>query len=109
MTRVRPAMSASRRGVLKVIVGLGVARATGALAEPDSQTARPQLGDRLVRAGGEERRSALTPAGVPPGGPPVIAYPLDPTTGVVRDGSRLNQVLLVHLEPAGLAEETRAR
>jgi Rieske Fe-S protein len=109
MTRVRPALSASRRGVLKVIVGLGVARATGALAEPDSKTARPQPGDWLVRAGEGGRPSALTPASVPPGGPPVIAYPLDPTTGVVRDGSRLNQVLLVHLEPADLAEETRAR
>lgn len=117
MTRVRPAISASRRGVLKVVLGLGVAltlirpgaRATGVPAEPDSKTARPQPGDRLVRAGAGERRSALTPAGVPPGGPPVIAYPLDPTTGVVRDGSRLNQVLLVHLEPADLAEETRGR
>lgn len=85
------------------------ARATGAPAEPDSKTARPRPGDRLVRAVEGERRSALTPGGTPPGGPPVIAYPLDPATGVVRDGSRLNQVLLVRLEPADLAEETRAR
>jgi Rieske Fe-S protein len=34
---------------------------------------------------------------------------MDPATGVVRDGSRLNQVLLVRLEPRDLAEETRAR
>jgi Rieske Fe-S protein len=102
-------MSATRRGVLKVVLGLGAALTLiRPSARADSTTARPQPGDRLVRAGEGERRSALTPAGVPSGGPPVIAYPLDPT-GVVRDGSRLNQVLLVHLEPADLAEETRAR
>jgi rieske iron-sulfur protein len=110
-------MSASRRSVLKTVAGLGVvlplirpgARARGAPAESDAKTARPQPGDRLVRAGEGERRPALTPTSVPPGGPPVIAYPMDPASGVVRDGSRLNQILLVHLEPADLAEETRAR
>ena len=114
MTRVKPAMSASRRRVLKIVAGLGVAlplirpgaRARG---ESDAKTARPQPGDRLVRAGEGERRPALTPTSVPPGGPPVIAYPLDPKTGVVRDGSRLNQVLLVHVDSRDLAEETRAR
>jgi Rieske Fe-S protein len=41
------------------------------------------------------------------GGPQVQAYPVDPKTGVVRDGSRLNLVILVRLDPAGLSEETR--
>jgi rieske iron-sulfur protein len=117
MTRVGPAIRATRRGVLKAVAGLGVvlplircvARATEALAQSDPKTARPQPDDRLVRAVEGGSWSTLTPAAVPPGGPPVIAYPMDPATGVVRDGSRLNQVLLVHLEPADLAEETRAR
>ena len=117
MTRIGPAIRASRRGILKAVAGLGVvlplirfvARATEALAQSDPKTARPQPNDRLVRAVAGGPWSALTPAAVPPGGPPVIAYPMDPTTGVVRDGSRLNQVLLVHLEAADLAEETRAR
>jgi Rieske Fe-S protein len=34
---------------------------------------------------------------------------MEPQTAVVRDGSRLNQVLLVRLDPAALIEETRAR
>ena len=113
MTRVRPAMFASRRSVLKIVAGLGVALPLSHLgavaARGDSKTDRPQPGDRLVRAGEGERRSALTPSGVPRGGPPVIAYPMDATTGVVRDGSRLNQVLLVHVDSRDLAEETRAR
>ena len=110
-------MFASRRSVLKTVAGLGfalplirlVARAPEARAQSDPKTARPQPGDRLVRAVEGGSWSALTPTAVPSGGPPVIAYPLDPTTGVVRDGSRLNQVLLVHLEPRDLVEETRAR
>jgi rieske iron-sulfur protein len=37
----------------------------------------------------------------------VTAYPVDPHTGVVRDGSRLNQVLLIRLDAAELSEATR--
>jgi Rieske Fe-S protein len=51
----------------------------------------------------------ITPMDLPLGGPPVMAYPSDPQTGVVRDGSRLNQVVLLRLDPATLAAETRAR
>jgi len=118
MTPVRPATPASRRSLLKAVAGLGVAlplarlgvRDAAALAEPDPRTARPNAGDRLVRSpvdGG--RPSTLTPAAIPAGGPPVIAYPMEAATGLVRDGSRLNQLLLVRLEPRDLAEETRAR
>jgi len=110
-------MCASRRRVLKAVAGLGVALplsrlvapATEARAQSDPKAARPQGGDRLVRAVAGGGWSALTPATVPAGGPPLIAYPMDPVTGVVRDGSRLNQVLLVRLEPRDLGEETRAR
>lgn len=41
--------------------------------------------------------------------PQILAYPMEPTTRVVRNGTRLNQVLLVRLEPDRLAEETRSR
>jgi Rieske Fe-S protein len=34
---------------------------------------------------------------------------MDPATSVIRDGSRLNQVLLIHLAPAQLDDVTRAR
>jgi rieske iron-sulfur protein len=110
-------MCAARRSVLKALAGLGIAlpltrlvvRPTEARAQSDPKAARPQGGDRLVRAAAGGGWSALTPVRVPSGGPPLIAYPMDPVTGVVRDGSRLNQVLLVRLEPRDLAEETRAR
>lgn len=38
----------------------------------------------------------------------MLAWPKDPKSGVVRDGSRLNQVVLLRLDPASLDDETRA-
>jgi rieske iron-sulfur protein len=38
-----------------------------------------------------------------------MAYPMDPQTKTVREGSRLNQVLLIRLDTETLAEETRTR
>ena len=38
-----------------------------------------------------------------------MVYPIDPSSRVVRDGSRLNQILLVRLAPEELDEDTRAR
>lgn len=38
-----------------------------------------------------------------------MAYPVDPSSGVVRNGSRLNQILLVRLVPDELDTDTRAR
>src|SRR5207247_10155410 len=37
------------------------------------------------------------------------AYPEDATSGVVRDDSRLNQILLVRLDPRALDRDTSAR
>jgi rieske iron-sulfur protein len=39
----------------------------------------------------------------------VRAWPKDPNTDVVRKGSRLNEVLLVKLDPADLDDDTRTR
>jgi rieske iron-sulfur protein len=43
------------------------------------------------------------------GGPPVHAWPKDPKTSVVRKGSRLNEILIVRLDPAELEDGTRSR
>ena len=37
------------------------------------------------------------------------AWPKDPKTSVVRDGSRLNEIILIKLDPAELDDGTRAR
>jgi Rieske Fe-S protein len=50
----------------------------------------------------------IAPADLPIGGPQVLAYPQDAKSSVIRDGSRLNQVALVRLDPTELSEETLA-
>lgn len=99
-----------RRKVLKAAVFLSVwVTDTAAQDQPDPTTIRPQPGDRLVLAAGERKHEIVTLAHIPTAAPPLIAYPMDPTTKIVRDGSRLNQVLLVRLDPGEFAEETRRR
>jgi len=39
----------------------------------------------------------------------VLAYPMEPESAIVRDGTRLNQVVVIRLDPAWLSESTRAR
>jgi rieske iron-sulfur protein len=75
----------------------------------DPKVVRPQAGDRFVFASGEKVGKMITPEDLRSGEPPVTAYSMDPGTGVVRDGSRLNQILLLRLSPEDLNEETRGR
>src|SRR5712675_727728 len=102
-------MQASRRDVFMAACALcvdaalcaGVAPAT---AEPADE--RPQEGDYLVAI------DAANPDGLSPrdiAGPQVIAWPMEPTTRLIRNGSRLNKVLLVRLDPATLVGVTRER
>jgi len=98
--------------VLKLAVSVGLALPVASLVDAQDQNqrkARPQINDRLVFAGGDRKGQLITLADLAVGGPPVTAYPMDPTAGVVRDDSRLNQVLLVRLDPNRLNGDTRAR
>jgi rieske iron-sulfur protein len=102
----------ARRAVLKLALGIGLTFPTTcrALAQtPDPRRTRPQPDDRFVFAGGERKREPVTLADLPAGGPPITAYPIEPRSQVVRDDSRLNQVLLVRLDPSGFNSDTRAR
>ena len=82
-----------------------------AVAEEDQpgSNERPRKADLLVFAEGERAGEAILPQDLKAGGPPVRAWPKDPGTSVVRNGSRLNEVLVVKLEPAEFDEETRSR
>jgi rieske iron-sulfur protein len=99
-----------RRTVLKAALAMGLGlswREIAGAQESDARKARPQEGDQFVFAAGERRGDLITPGALLLGGPPALAYPLDPGTKVVRDGSRLNQVLLIRLDPEVLAEGVR--
>ena len=101
-----------RRHLLQAAFGaaLGSLLPGVALAQDaDPRNARPREGDRFVYAGGDRKGSIVMARDLPLGGPPVSAYPQDPRSSVVRDGSRLNQVLLIRLDAAELTEATRLR
>lgn len=69
---------------------------------------RPKPGDLFVHAEGDQVGKTVDPADIQLDGEPLQVWPMDPATKVVRDGSRLNQVLLLRLDPASLDEDTRA-
>ena len=102
--------SLSRRSLLKSVLGVSLTLSfveQTAHAQTDPKKARPQVGDHFVFALGDRSGQLITQQDVQIGGPPVTAYPKDPTTQIVRDGSRLNRVLLVRLAPETLTEQTR--
>jgi rieske iron-sulfur protein len=70
---------------------------------------RPQKADLLVFSEGDQEGQVIKPGGLKLGGPPVHAWPKDPKTSVVRTGSRLNELLIVRLNPAELDDQTRSR
>jgi Rieske Fe-S protein len=90
----------NRRELL--LAGLGLA-----LGQTDAASSRPRPGDRLVKAD-DGAKTPLTPADIQSGAIQMLAWPMDPD-GTVRRGSRLNQVILVRLDPGTLSAETRAR
>jgi rieske iron-sulfur protein len=101
--------TAGRRALLGAGVGLGVALVAGSAgAQTDPAHERPKEGDLLIKAG-DTAPEALTPDSIPLGAGQVLAWPMDPAGNVVRDGSRLNKVLLVRLDPAVFDAQTAGR
>jgi len=96
--------------VLKGAVSLGLTLPLlqAHAAEEAPKKARPQAGDRLVFFSGERKGEIIKPDDLPMGGPQILAYPMDPATKTVRNGSRLNQVILIRLEPGELSKDTSA-
>ena len=100
-----------RRDVLKAALGSGIGLLLPqvASAQADPRNARPQEGDRFVIVEGDRKGTVVKLDELKPGGPPLTVMPQDPASGTVRDGSRLNQVLLVRLDPARIQGGTQAR
>jgi len=82
-------------------------RSAAAADDPDPTRMRPQVGDRFAYYYGDRKGETLTLADVPVGQDQQLVYPLDPETGVMRNGTRLNMVMLLRLDPARLDDATR--
>jgi Rieske Fe-S protein len=96
--------------VLKGAVGLGLGLAVApelALGQDDPASMRPKEGDLLIRIG-DPTVKPLTPDDISLGAGPTMAWPMDPSSGTVRSGSRFNRVLLVRLDPDTLSAGTRS-
>jgi len=94
-----------RRAALEMGLCLALAPRL-ALAQSEPARERPKEGDLLVVA------SAATPEplkrnDLPLDGKQTFAWPMDPATSTVRNGSRLNKVLLLRLDPEGFEAETK--
>jgi len=87
---------------------IAAAQAQDAPSAPDPASMPPQPGDRLVFLTGARKGEPIRVDDLPLGGPQAQAYPADPN-GTVRDGSRLNLLIVARIGSDGLSEETRAR
>ena len=110
---LRDSAPVRRRTLLKAALALTPwlvtrARADDAASAPDPTEMRPQLGDHFVFLEGPLEGKPVHVEDLELGGPQVQAYPADPK-GLVRDGSRLNLVLLARVGSEGLSEDTLAR
>jgi rieske iron-sulfur protein len=103
----------TRRAVLATVLTAGACLAASSSARSDDDQpggdARPQKDDILVAATGPQSGQVIKPSDLKLGGPPVHAWPKDPKTSVVRKGSRLNEIIVIKLDPAELDDDTRAR
>jgi rieske iron-sulfur protein len=99
-----------RRGVLKACCGLALCAPVVARGdEAEDAVAPPQEGDALVFAYGDRAGQVIAAAEIALAAKQVLAYPMAAATQRVRDGSRLNQLIVVRLPPEQLTEQTRAR
>jgi len=108
-----PCSDPTRRALLlTALAGCACLAATEPSVAEDDQPGsneRPQKSDTLVFSEGDRAGEVIKPEDLKPGGPPVRAWPKDPKTSVIRKGSRLNEVLVVKLDPAELDDDTRPR
>jgi hypothetical protein len=72
-----------RRAVLRASLGLAPWLATAAKAT--DADARAQVGDRFVFLTGPKKEQAVKRDDLALGGPQVQTYPIDPSSGVIRD------------------------
>ena len=80
-----------------VLGGLAmIAVAGSASAQDDPASARPKPGDFLVRDG-DDAKKPLTPADIQDNAKPIVGWAVDAATGIVRNGSRFNRLVIGRL------------
>lgn len=98
----------SRRSVFKIGLVSGIAVPMAALAQPPNRL-RPQQGDQLVFDEGPHQGEVVRPELLERDQKPVAALARDPATNVLRDGSRLNRVMITRIDSDKLSAELQAK
>lgn len=110
-----PERNIARRKLLggMCMVGMAVPALTQkkAMAQvPDAASlAPPQADDVLVHAFGDDSGKVIGVAALQADSKQIFAWAMDPVTGTVRNGTRLNQVVLIRVDPQRMSAETAAR
>ena len=104
----------SRRDFLGSLAALAASatlalRGREARAAEDARKAPPQVGDYLTYDAKAKRGPHLAPGDLEIGAKQLVVVAVDPASGVVRDGSRFNKIMLTRLDPAKLTPETASR
>jgi Rieske Fe-S protein len=99
-----------RRAVLRagIAIGIELSLAQASRGQENGGSQRPKEGDLLVKVG-DATTTPLTPSDILAGAKQTMAWPMDPTDKTVRNGSRLNRVLLLRFDPEKLSPETKSR
>jgi rieske iron-sulfur protein len=93
-------------GAAGAAVGLTVGRA---FAADEATMMAPQVGDLLVRASGKDKTTPILASDVEVGAQyPLQAWPADPATGIARDGTFINILMLTAFPADQLSEAVRA-
>jgi|TARA_B100000315_G_scaffold56297_1_gene50609 Rieske Fe-S protein len=105
-----PILNKGRRLILKMFSGLAVLASLPFVARPVAartpEKTRPQVEDLLVYAHGDRRGEPIQAGDLKPNAMPTAALPMEPTTSIIRSGSRLNNVMLVRLDQDQLTGKT---
>jgi rieske iron-sulfur protein len=102
----------TRRSLLLTTLATGAFLAGRFAAAEEDQPGsdeRPQKGDLLVLSEAEHEGKIIKAGDLNLGEAPLHAWPKDPKTSVIRKGSRLNEILVIRLDPGEMDEETRSR
>ena len=94
----RVAKPISRRAVFKMGLATGIAVPMSALGQPPNRL-RPQPGDQLVFEEGPNQDALVRPELLELEKRPLSALARDPETQVLRDGSRLNRIMIMRIDP----------
>ena len=98
--------SVSRRTLIKMGIVTGIAVPIPALSQPPNRM-RPQSGDFIIFDEEPNLGELVRPEMLDLNQQPVSALAKDPDTDTVRDGSRLNRVMITRIDPNKLTERYR--